>query len=633
MGKDTQKNILSFLMKNKNRWVTSNELAAFCNCTTRTIRNNVTKINHENAKTISASRYGYQLNQVNENVVVENEPSERKSTLFLLLLKSSEKGIDLFELAERLFIAESTLKNDLQELKTEIEHTELQIVIQRNSIRLLGTERAKRSYMISLLYKEGDYQEKLKQEILEMIGYISLENLEETIKDVLDKRNISVNQYSMNNIVLHYAISIERIRQGNMMTKIKKQLISKDTYEFQTAKEITDILSSDYNITFSEEELEQLALLFIGLKKETQASLKSAELQQIVEPKLIEVLKKVLEDVETTYLIQLEDEQFFIKLAIHLQSLYDRSLYETFTRNTGLLDIKTAYPLTFDIAVYISSLLQEQLAIWFNDDEISFIALHIGSFLETQKEESTQIKLALIVEDYHDIRINMIQKLQEHFSNDVVIQSVEEEKELRDCDIILTTDRKKASKISGSLFIHPLLTTGDLEKIKVRVDLKKKNVQNQIFNDYIDLFITPLLYFDQIDPTALTPEMIRKQMIQQMEYKQYVTDNFAENVEKREVMSPTSFPSGIAVPHSMEHDAWQSGISIMTLQTPIAWDQYPINMVALVAINKHESKEFNDFFEKFIEVVSDSVNVKELAMSDNFSEFIFKLKLMIKALL
>lgn len=404
MGKDTQKNILSFLRKNKNRWVTSKELANFCNCTTRTIRNNVTKINQENPGLVFASRYGYQGSFTNNGLILGDEQNERKSTLFLLLLKSSERGIDLFELAERLFIAESTLKNDIQDLKTEIAHTKLQIVIQQNNVKLLGTERAKRSYMISLLYKEGDYQEKLKQEIQEMIGYISLEELEETIKNVLNRRAIYVNQYSMNNIVLHYAISIERIRQGNVITKIKKALISKDTYEFQTAKEITDVLSHAYHIAFSEEELDQLALLFIGLKKETQATLQNMELRQIVESKIIEVLKNVLEDVKTTYLIQLEDEQFFTKLAIHLQSLYDRSQYETFTRNTGLLDIKTAYPLTFDIAVYISSLIQEQLGIWFNDDEISFIALHIGSFLENKKEERMQIKVVLFVEDYHNIR-------------------------------------------------------------------------------------------------------------------------------------------------------------------------------------------------------------------------------------
>jgi len=632
MGKDTQKNILSFLVKNKNRWVTSKELAAFCNCTTRTIRNNVNKINQENPKTIFTSRYGYQLSQINDDLTVENDQSERKSTLFLLLLKSSEKGIDLFDLAERLFIAESTLKNDLQELKTEIEHTELQIVIQRNTIKLLGTERAKRSYMISLLYKEGDYQEKIRQDIQEMIGYISLENLEKIIKDVLDKRNILVNQYSINNIVLHYAISIERIRQGNMMTRIKKHLIPEEAYEYQIAKEITDMLSSEYNIAFSEEELEQLALLFIGLKKESQASLKSAELQEIVESKIIKALEDVLEDVGTTYLIQLKDEQFFTKLAIHLQSLYDRSQYETFTRNTGLLDIKTAYPLTFDIAVYISSLLQEQLTICFNDDEISFIALHIGSFLEIKKNENLQLTMALFIEDYHDIRKNMMKKLQEYFGNELSIQNVETEKELYNFDIILTTDRKMANKFTDSLFVHPILTASDLEKIKARVDFKKKKLKNQVINDYVDSFIASSLYFEQIDPTGLTPEMICKHMFNRMRSKQYVTDNFIENVEKREMMSPTSFPSGIAVPHSMEHDACKSGISIMTLQTPIIWNHYPVSVVALVAINKHESKAFNDFFEKFIEIVSDSVNVKELAMSDDFEEFSFKLKLMIKTL-
>ncbi|OIX18660.1 hypothetical protein BKM69_15005, partial [Listeria monocytogenes] len=80
----------------------------------------------------------------------------------------------------------------------------------------------------------------------------------------------------------------------------------------------------------------------------------------LIVKKIIEALKSVLANVEETYLIDLQNEQLFIKLAIHVQSLYYRSRYKAYTRNLSLLDIKTSYPVTFDIAVYISSLLQEK---------------------------------------------------------------------------------------------------------------------------------------------------------------------------------------------------------------------------------------------------------------------------------
>ncbi len=97
------------------------------------------------------------------------------------------------------------------------------------------------------------------------------------------------------------------------------------------------------------------------MQNENLAKEKNQQLSSFVDPKIISALKDVLAEVERTYLVELNDEEFFNKLAIHLQSLYYRSHYETFTRNSSLLDLKTAYPLIYDLAVYISSLIQDRL--------------------------------------------------------------------------------------------------------------------------------------------------------------------------------------------------------------------------------------------------------------------------------
>lgn len=120
-----------------------------------------------------------------------------------------------------MFLSESTLKNDIQLLRNEIQNKQLKLTIKANQIYLEGSESDKRRYMISLLYEEGDYQEKLKYHVQDMIGTLSLIDLEQTIHDVLASHKIKINRYSMNNIVLHFAISIERIRQGNDLKSVK----------------------------------------------------------------------------------------------------------------------------------------------------------------------------------------------------------------------------------------------------------------------------------------------------------------------------------------------------------------------------------------------------------------------------
>ncbi|EAD3596377.1 TPA_asm: PRD domain-containing protein [Listeria monocytogenes] len=628
---DTQKEILAYLHKQENKWVTSNELADFCECTTRTIRNNISKINEATPNLIRSAKQGYQINQrIPFELQTESDVTERKSKLLLELIKNSTKGVDLFELADILYISEVTLKKDIQQLKNELKEADVQIVTSKDRIKLIGKERAKRKYMISLLYEEGGYRESIKSRIQEMIEFVSIDKLQNIVKEVLAEESITTNQYSMMNIVLHYAISIVRIQQGNTLIETQKTLIRKHSKEYEISKKIAKILSEEYQIHFSEAETKQLGLLYVGLQNEQSANANHGELDQFVDKKIIEALKSVLANVEETYLIDLQNEQLFIKLAIHVQSLYYRSRYKAYTRNLSLLDIKTSYPVTFDIAVYISSLLQEKLAIDFNEDEISFIALHIGSFLESENRDDIRLEIGLLIEDYHDLRTNMLKKLRARFENDATIKLIENEDSEENFDIILTTNRDIALEKAGSIFIHPLLTTKDVKKISNRIQTKKKILENHIRGQQIDRYIVRSLYANQIDPSELTPAKIREQMISKMEKQTFVTLEFKEKVEKRERMAPTSFPSGIAVPHSIKNDALQSGVSIMTLQEPIYWNDVKVKIIALVAISKKDATEFNDFFEKFVEIVSEPINTKRLSMVESFEEFIRKLKMMME---
>ncbi|HAB8502068.1 TPA_asm: PRD domain-containing protein, partial [Listeria monocytogenes] len=580
---------------------------------------------------INSTKQGYQINlNTPFEFQSESDVTERKSKLLLELIKNSTKGVDLFELADILYISEVTLKKDIQQLKNELKEADVKIVISKDRIKLIGKERAKRKYMISLLYEEGGYRESIKSRIQEMIEFVSIDKLQNIVKEVLAQESITTNQYSMMNIVLHYAISIVRIQQGNTLIETQKTLIRKHSKEYEISKKIAKILSEEYQIHFSEAETKQLGLLYVGLQNEQSANANHGELDQFVDKKIIDALKIVLANVEETYLIDLQNEQLFIKLAIHVQSLYYRSRYKAYTRNLSLLDIKTSYPVTFDIAVYISSLLQEKLAIDFNEDEISFIALHIGSFLESENRDYLRLEIGLLVDDYHDLRTNMLKKLRARFENEATIELIENEDYEENFDIILTTNRDVALEKAGSIFIHPLLTTKDIKKITSRIQTKKKILENNIRGQQIDRYIVRSLYSNQIDPSELTPAKIREQMISKMEKQNFVTPEFKEKVEKREQMAPTSFPSGIAIPHSIKNDALQSGVSIMTLQEPIYWNDVKVKIIALVAISKKDATEFNDFFEKFVEIVSEPINTKRLSMVESFEEFIRKLKMMME---
>ena len=75
MATKRQREIIAYLAKRQQHWVTAKELATFCNCTTRTIRNQITKIN-ETEQQIISSNQGYRIKQPTQDKQVIQTTNE-----------------------------------------------------------------------------------------------------------------------------------------------------------------------------------------------------------------------------------------------------------------------------------------------------------------------------------------------------------------------------------------------------------------------------------------------------------------------------------------------------------------------------------------------------------------------------
>lgn len=70
-----------------------------------------------------------------------------------------------------------------------------------------------------------------------------------------------------------------------------------------------------------------------------------------------------------------------------------------------------------------------------------------------------------------------------------------------------------------------------------------------------------------------------------MEDHGLVTERFLDHVME-ERLSPTNFPSGAAIPHSMQMDALQStGIAVCVADEPFDWGGQQVSLVAMIAVS------------------------------------------------
>lgn len=92
--------------------------------------------------------------------------------------------------------------------------------------------------------------------------------------------------------------------------------------------------------------------------------------------------------------------------------------------------------------------------------------------------------------------------------------------------MLVTTNRRLATKYEGAIFIHSFITTKELRKIENRMYLLKGQKRKRQMEIRTDQFIAKELYFSQIDPADLTPEMLLDQMIQRMSIQKYCSSDF-----------------------------------------------------------------------------------------------------------
>src|SRR5690625_7031807 len=87
--------------------------------------------------------------------------------------------------------------------------------------------------------------------------------------------------------------------------------------------------------------------------------------------------------------------------------------------------IKYAYPLIYDLSVFISNEIKKEKGFLINEDEIAYISFHIGAFFERKKEVESKIMTTIIAPDYYGLREDLINNLLKRFGDSIEIDQVQ----------------------------------------------------------------------------------------------------------------------------------------------------------------------------------------------------------------
>ncbi|OUE10127.1 putative licABCH operon regulator [Clavibacter michiganensis] len=668
MLSENHERLLDYL-STADRWVEAGELADRLGVTTRSVRNYVTAVRERSSVAIASSPDGYRIDAASyarhlgarPSADPQGTPRDRLHAL-VRRLGDAPDGLDVFALAGELHVSESTVEADLRKVRALVEDAGLALRRTGSTVVLEGSERDFRR-LLSRMFRDESAQGFLPLESVQReFASDSLRAFKTDLIRELTEGGFFVNEYGVDNVLLHVAIAVDRLTRSPRREGIEADataderaddtraasradaaaLEAGDAHDAagdaHDAAEDTDpgnadpegpsedrtalairavlarLLAAHFDVPVPAGDVAYLALLVRTrvVTPGNEQSLATVMREHVVESDL-DVVRAIVRRVKQEYLVDLEDEDFTVRFSLHLGNLVARAADRSFSRNPLARSIKTSYPMTYEIAVFIASEVQRRRGIAINDDEIAYIALHVGSHRERVARRDDRVACALVCPNYYDLHQIMRQRIEQALGADISVDAVVTRTDV-DADALgvqlvidATGSRPPADNV---VVVQPLPTPDDIEAIRRAVARVRRHARRSAMKHDLLRFLDESLFFRDLH--APDEESMIRLLGQRMVEQGIIEPEYIEGAIERERLSSTAFTDTLAVPHSLAMTAHRTAIAIVVNDEAMQWGGNRVHVVALVAFSASGRTSFQHVFDQFVEVFSDHRDVQSI---------------------
>lgn len=599
--------------------LTSNFFVEKYQISTRTVQNDLKKIRQslndsKGAKLISKPSVGsklkiindkdFQKNFLSKRVHLKAKESERIQELFRLLVNQTSP-LSKIQIAEKLYVSNSTLTNDLNKLSAMLEQDNLKIT--RNShdgIKIVGAELNIRKCLL----KFGIYSSQNNNQEEDN----TRKEIEKIIVNILIKHHCNISDNLFQNLIVHIEVSIKRIQSGFSLKDAKQKLIHEFHEGYQIANEIFVALEKRFYFKATTGEILNLAIYLQGKSDYVNYDYVSKSVDQFIMQALIEIKDKF--KVDFTQEINLR-----ISLALHIMPLITRVEYDIQNDNVMLENIRESFPLAFDMAAYMGLLLQNKIGKKIKESEISYLAIYFNQYLN-RNDHFTGSKNLLIITNLKRSEIVLLRERfitwfdKEISSINIVNITEAPGLNINNYDVIFTTNQTKLTDKLGAILISDFPNNEENPKIKLAIDgfRTKKDLLNLFSKDRFE-------FKDLNNKDEALNEIISISKNAVNEQK----ENLDKAVRLREQLGSSFFSNTIAFPHPISPISVSTFVSILLLKKPIQWDEdnNKVDLIILVSIEKNNSKAFQ-LWNYLSKIIQDKDFVEKLKKKPKFENFI-----------
>lgn len=613
-----QKELLDIL-QNASQPLSSTKLATYLQVTPRTIKNYIHAIQIELPDILTAGPSGYSLRH-NHDISVESTNTnhsffDRSSYIIRRFFVDHIDAIHIYDLCDELYLSYSSIKGLLNQMNKEFQSSNISFHIRKDCIFIEGDERSQRKFLAEQIHRESSGRFVDLSVMKEIFPDFDVEELHQYLRKLFQKMSCQLSDYGYTNVVMHLIILIDRILTGKHLsstTSHNKQL-------HDVTKALIKHLEKQYTIQINQDDQSEINDLIEMNLTLSQANTKE-DLLHIVGEDVYNITYNIITSINTQYELSLNIDTLLYPLALHFKNLFARCEKQTFLKNPLLETIQKDCPLLFDCAIYIATYLEHEHQITITNDEIAYLALHIGTDIERQSNNKN-LQCILVCPNYQDSQKELKEFLLTQFGSQIDIIHVctyETELQAYEYDVIFSTSALQ-EHYDHLIMISPLKSAIHLKsvfnQIQEAIDHKKLRILAQHFHTF---FQSDLFYVQKQE--VMEKEDIIKILYQKLHTQGFVTHHFYEHVLKREATASTAFGQ-VAIPHSIKMDANHTAISVGIIKEGVHWNQNIIHIVLLIAIKKQETYLFKELYEAIILLFSQEDIRNQLRLCDTFETF------------
>ena len=617
--------MLSLILR-RSEWVTAGELADIIGVTARSIRSYVTALNARvpGGTVIESGPLGYRPGadatgalRARAEPADADTPRDRVHHLVRALLATPD-GIDVYEAADGFHVSAATLEADLGRVRALLGGSGIVLERTASRARLRGTEMAQRRLLSTLVHEETDegaYDlEAVRRTLGEgSIGPAAFGPFKADLVTGLGELGYFVNEFGIGDVMLHVAITADRVAHARALDATLAATEPSDAQE-QVGALVDRLCERHLGVRLGAGDRRHLAALVLSRVVAPGAGEPASVIRSRIEPDVEDAVRVVVRRASEAFVVDLDDEDFILRLALHVQNLRLRAREQAWSRNPLTRSLKATHPMIFEIAVFVADGLQGLLGMPLLDDEIAYIAMHVGGRLERGRRAGATPTATIVCPGYYELHELLRSSVDRSLGQAVDVVGVETradpEWDAIGTDLILTTIDPPV--LSDRIVrVQPFLTESDIERVQSAAGRVRRGRRLARLRDELGRYFSPDAFIGRV-PGDATPETVIRALGGRLVAQGVIDDDYVERTLERERLSSTAFTDAFAVPHALGMTATRTSIAVAIADPSIAWGEGRVQVIAMVAFSASDREAFQTVFEQLVEVFSERDSVQRI---------------------